>query len=209
MEKKSLVAAILIVFGLSLLMLGGCASTPPARFYTLSSLSVPESPRVSQPVSQGRTVGLGPIRFPDYLDRPGIMTRTDSNSFEIAEFDLWAGSLKEDFIRVLAENLDLLLETDKVILYPYSTTLPPSVRVVIRVARFEGTLGGKAFLDANWILLEGLEKKEGIGQKSRISEPVNGSDFRSLAAAQSRALERLSREIAKALQALPVSSAAK
>jgi uncharacterized lipoprotein YmbA len=143
---------------------------------------------------------LGPVRFPDYLNRPGIITRTDDNTLQIAEFDHWAGSLKENFTLVMAENLGLLLERDKIVLYPYGMTLIPNIRIILAVTRFEGSLGGKIFLDAYWVIQEGPEKKEGVGQKFRISEPVNGSDYRSLAAAQSRAVERLCREIAKALQ---------
>lgn len=45
----------------------------------------------------------------------------------------------------------------------------------MNVARFEGTLGGKVFLEANWLILEGSEKKEGVSQKSRITEPGRGT----------------------------------
>jgi uncharacterized protein len=209
MEKKYAVPAILIVFSLSLLMIGGCASTPPARFYTLSALSSPEKAPEVQSLTQGRIIGLGPIRFPDYLDRRGIVTRTSSNTLNIAEFHLWAGSLKEDFTRVLLENFYLLMGNDKIVLYPFGPVIAPGLRVLLNVTRFDGDLGDKVFLDAGWIILEGPEKKEGISQISRITEPVNGSDYSSLAAAQSRAVERLSREIAKVLQALPAPSSAK
>jgi uncharacterized lipoprotein YmbA len=207
MKHKSFVSVMIL--GLSLLVLMGCASTtPPSRFYTLNSISSPE-PQQGQSLTQGRTIGLGPIRFPDYLDRPGIVTRTGNNTLEIAEFDLWAGSLKEDFTRVLLQNLFILLETDKIILYPYSSTLPTNLRVLLSVTRFDGNLGDKVFLDAGWIILEGPDKKEGVSQMSRIVEPVNGPDYEALTAAQSRAVERLSREIAKALKANPASPAAK
>jgi uncharacterized protein len=192
-----------MILGLSLLLLLGCASTsPPARFYTLNSISSSEAP-FEKSLTQGRTIGLGPIRFPDYLDHPGIVTRTGNNTLDIAEFDLWAGSLKEDFTRVLLQNLFTLLGNDKIVLYPYSSTLPTSLRVLLSVTRFDGTLGDKVYLDAGWIILEGPDKKEGISQMSRIVEPVNGDDYRALTAAESRAVERLSRDIAKALKAGP------
>lgn len=209
MEKKYRVPAILIVFGLSLMMAGGCASTPSPRFYTLSPLSSEGKAPEVQPLTQGRTIGLGPIRFPDYLERHGIVTRTSSNTLNIAEFHLWAGSLKEDFTRVLLENLYLLMGNDRIILYPYGSIIPPGHRILLNVIRFDGDLGDRVYLDVGWTILEGPEKKEGIGQISRITEPVNGSDYASLAAAQSRALGRLSREIAKALQTVPFDKSGK
>ena len=209
MKKKSLIRSVLIGVSLSLLLAWGCASSPASRFYTLSSLSGPVKAKTEQPLSQGPTIGLGPIRFPDYLDRPGIVIRSGGNTIEIAEFDLWAGSLKEDFIRVLAENLSILLETDKMVLYPYIGIVPTDFKIGINLNRFEGAPGGEVFLEAAWIVQAGPDKKEGFVQKSQITEPVSGSDYPSLVAAQSRAVEKLGREMAKAIQALPAASSKK
>ena len=209
MKKKSLIRSVLIGVSLSLLLAWGCASSPASRLYTLSSLSGPVKAKTEQPLSQGPTIGLGPIRFPDYLDRPGIVTRSSGNTIEIAEFDLWAGSLKEDFIRVLAENLSILLETDKMVLYPYIGIVPTDFKIGINLNRFEGAPGDRVVLEATWVVLEGPDKKEGVVQKSQITEPVSGSDYQALVAAQSRAVEKLGREIAKAVQALPAASSKK
>lgn len=188
---------------LFLLLAGGCASTPSSRFYTLGVLSAPVRDSAAQPLDRGLVLGIGPIRFPDYLERPGIVTRTNANRIDIAEFDLWAGSLKEDFTRVVAENLSVLLETEKIVLYPYTGSIATSFRVIINVDRFEGTQGKAAYLEATWIILEGPENKGGISKKTRLTEPVPGEDYHSLVAAQSRAVERLTREIAEAIRSLP------
>ena len=137
------------------------------------------------------------------------MTRGSGNLIEIAEFDLWAGSLKDDFLRVLAENLSILLETDKMLLYPYIGVVPLDFRIGMNLNRFEGTPGERVVLDATWVVLEGPDKKEGVVQKSQISEPVSGSDYQALVAAQSRAVEKLGREIATAIRALPSPSSRK
>jgi uncharacterized lipoprotein YmbA len=50
---------------------------------------------------------------------------------------------------------------------------------------------------------------EGFVQKSRITEPVSGSDYQAQVAAQSRAVDKLGREIAKAIQALPAAASRK
>jgi uncharacterized protein len=209
MKKKSLVRLVLIGVSFSLLMGWGCASSPASRFYTLNSLSVPAKAKAERSLSQGPTIGLGPIRFPDYLERPGIVTRGSGNTIEIAEFDLWAGSLKDDFMRVLAENISILLETDKILVYPYIGAIPIDFRIAMNLNRFEGAPGGHAVLEATWVILEGPDKKEGVVQKSRITESVSGSDYQALVAAQSRAVEKLSREIARAIQSLPAPSPAK
>ena len=209
MKKKFLVRSSLIGVSLSLLMSWGCASSPASRFYTLSSLSGPVKAKAEHSLSQGPAIGVGPTRFPAYLDRPGIVTRSSGNTIEIAEFDLWAGSLKDDFIRVLAENLSILLETEKMVLYPYIGVVPIDFRIGMNLNRFEGAPGDRVVLGATWVVLQGPDKKEGIVQKSEITEPVSGSDYQSLVAAQSRAVEKLAREIAKAIRSLPAPSSAK
>jgi uncharacterized protein len=61
-------------------------------------------------------------------------------------------------------------------------------------------LGEAAWLVARWSILEGPEKKLLKMDRSSISEPVSGSDYAAVVAAQSRALAQLSQEIAKAIQ---------
>jgi hypothetical protein len=200
---------------LSLLLVWGCASSPPARFYTLSPMSGGAAlQEVVQPIGAGISIGIGPIRIPDYLDRPGIVTRPgDGHTIAVAEFDLWAGSFKEALINTLAQNLSLLLHTNQVLIYPMLGVVKLDYRLYLVVERFEGTLGGEVNLVARWVVYEGpaegSDKKAGVVQRSRIVEAVTGSDYPALVAAHNRAVERLSREIARGLQSLPAPVAAK
>jgi uncharacterized protein len=214
MPSNSLVRSVLICLCLSLLLGWGCASSPSSRFYTLSPMADPPKPDAGRPISAGLSLALGPFRIPDYLDRPGIVTRPgNGNTIEIADYDLWAGSLKEAFASTLAQNLSILLDTNKILVYPYIGVLKTDYRIPLVIDRFEGTLGGELFLNARWIILEGNlegpDRKGGLVQRSEIVEPLAGSDYAALVAAHSRALERLSREMARAIQSLPAPAAAK
>ena len=64
-----------------------------------------------------------------------------------------------------------------------------------------GRLGEDAQLVARWSLLGGPEKKPLALSRSSIREPVSGSDYAALVAAQSRALTKLSQEIVAAIHA--------
>jgi uncharacterized lipoprotein YmbA len=214
MTKTCRAHLVLICLSLSLLLVWGCASSPPSRFYTLTALSGAADQDTGRPISAGASIGLGPIRFPDYLDRPGIVTRPGGGSaIEIADFDLWAGSFKEGVMNTLAQNLSVLLNTNKILVYPFLGVVKLDYRILLMVERFEGALGGEVTLVTRWVLYESLseepEKKEGRTQRARIVEPVQGSDYAAMVAAQSRAVERLSREIAQAIQSLPAPAAAK
>jgi uncharacterized lipoprotein YmbA len=190
----------LVAVVLCLVIATGCASTRPSRFYTLSSLVSSETGTKAGASSPGIAIGVGPIRLPEHLDRQQIVTRSSGNELRLAEFDRWAGSLKDDFSRVLAENLSILLSTDRVSLYPWRRSMVIDYQVVVDVARFDGELGGNAWLDARWTVFGGRDKEVLSMHTSRISEPSGAQGHAALVAAQSRALGRLSREIAEAIK---------
>ena len=53
-----------------------------------------------------RAVGVGPVEFPEYLDRHSVVRRTGANELLVAEFELWGQSLRENFTQVLGQNLE-------------------------------------------------------------------------------------------------------
>jgi len=68
------------------------------------------------------------------------------------------------------------------------------------VVRFDGELGQNALLVARWSLLGGPDRELLEGGRASIREPVKGSGYSDLVAAQSRALTRLSQEIVDAIK---------
>jgi uncharacterized lipoprotein YmbA len=112
MNCPSYLFRVNIILSLLLLVLSGCASTEPSRFYILSSLHGTEAEQVQEESEQGIAIGVGPVKIPAHLNRPQIVTRTSQNELKLAEFDKWAGSFKDGFTRVLAKNLSVLLSTE-------------------------------------------------------------------------------------------------
>ena len=185
-----------------LLTLSGCASTPNSNFYLLESLSGSRAPEGEVPLDQPIPIGLGPVTLPDYLDRPQIVTRTNQNTVLLAEFDRWAEPLSSNVSRTMAENLIYLLHNDNVVPYPWPGSIEVTYQVVVDVYRFDGIQGEKVWLDVQWSVRDKKGKNVLMLKRSTFVEPANGPSFGALVAAQSRALENLSREIASALQSL-------
>lgn len=189
-----------LLISLCPLVASGCASSKPSRYYILSAMQMVEKGVEGKASGHGPAIGVGPIEFPEYLDRSEIVTRTSSNEIEFTDFDLWAGSLQENFGRVLIENLSLLLPTETLVLLPRPRLVPVSYQIAIEVIRFDGALGGDVTLIARWAVLKAKDKKLLVLRKSSITEPVKTKGYAALVAAQSRALEHLSREIAEAIK---------
>jgi uncharacterized protein len=199
---RSVIRPVLLLGYVCLLLVWGCAGIPATRYYTLSALAKPGSGAQQVPASEMLAILVGPIRFPAYLDRSGIVTRTNSNAIEIAEFDLWAGDLTDEFPRVLADNLSALLSADVVSAFPRLMGQPVDYQVTGDVVQFDGSPNGGVSLVARWNLVRAGERKLLASQQSTISVPVAAPGYDALVSAQSRAVEQLAREIAAAIKTL-------
>jgi len=195
-----------LFIGLGLLLVLGCTSSPASRFYTLSSLQEGGGNPKESSSAQGVTIVVGPIKLPEYLDRAEIVARSGSNRIIVSDFDLWAGSLAEDFSQAIAANLSVLLSTENVMVYPGPRLSSVDYRIMVDVIRFDGPLGGDVSLIARWAILKGKEKQLVSLRRSTIIEPSGAQGYEAMVAADSRALEKLSREIAEAIRTLQKSS---
>ncbi|HEX9206243.1 MAG TPA: PqiC family protein [Candidatus Deferrimicrobiaceae bacterium] len=186
--------------------LAGCATSTPSRFYTLTPVKGSDASAGVIPVKEGTILALGPVRLPEYLDRPQIATRSEGNEVRLHETERWAGSLQEDVSRVLNENLSALLAGKRVVVIRWTSVMqtmiaPFRYRLAIEILRFEGTVGGTVVLKARYGLLGPDGKTVISAGESTVREPAGGTDYEALVAAMSRALAAFSREIAAAIPA--------
>jgi uncharacterized lipoprotein YmbA len=184
--------------GLLGLVLGGCATSPPAQYYTLAPLQPPDVKAASVPAF---TVALGPVITPDLLQRPQIATRTNENQVSFSDFHKWAGTLADETKRVLVVNLNVLLAGEHAAVTTDDMAVDPDYRVVVNINRFDGGPGGSVWLNAAWSLKEQKGKMTMAVRQSVIEEPVGGQGYPDLVSAQSRAIGQLSREIAAGIAA--------
>jgi uncharacterized lipoprotein YmbA len=204
MERFRLLSVIIFAV---LLIMGGCAimgkgTQQPTKSYVLHSLYSEETK--PQPVKKLHDVGIlvGPLRMAMYLDRSDVIIRDSQNRIDIADFSQWAGPLQENFSRVLAENLSVLLETDRVGIFPGGKVAIYDYNVTVNVTRFDGTPGGKTNLRARWGILDKTRKKILFEKHSLLSQTTDGDSVEAMVAAQSHTVADLSREIAVAIKAL-------
>jgi uncharacterized protein len=165
----------------------------PSRFFTLTPIADAGS---TPGKLAGRTLGIGPLTLPQYLDRPELVWRVGSNEIRQASFEYWAGSLQKQFTTTLAQNLQVLLEPSQIVLHPWYMGTPPDVAVEIDVVRFELASDGAAHLVARWRLRKGTIVTH--AGESKLDRPVAG-DTASTVAALSELVGDLSREIANAI----------
>jgi uncharacterized lipoprotein YmbA len=194
--------------GIFFMILAGCGTTQPSKFYLLSPESAAAGEK--QNGSEGMALGIGPIAFPNYLDRPQMVIRTSPNGMRLAEFERWAEPLKDNFERALMQNLSHLLSTNRMTRFLGQVKIPLDYRVALEVVRFEGEPGGKVVLEARWIVFNGKDKAPLLMMKTTLRKPwEDGKDYEALAAAMSEALADLSKEVAETVKKVAASDAQK
>jgi uncharacterized lipoprotein YmbA len=172
----------------------GCSSDP-AHYYTLS----PTAPSGS--AAAKLAVAVGPVSVPAAVDRPQIVVSTSANAVAVDDFNLWASPLQDNIARVVAENLAAILGTPRVSLFPQTIASDLDYRVQIEVRSFESMPGKSATLNAVWTVRRMKDGKTQTGRSS-VQEKVSDNGFDALAAAHSRAVGQMSRDIADAILAL-------
>ena len=188
---------------LGLLLVSGCsvlAPRPdPSRFFTLTPLG---EPGPNPGALAGHVLGIGPITFPPYLDRPELVTRVGPNEVRSAAFDYWAGSLTKQFEATLSHDLQALLGPSSVQTYPWYAGGQPDLVVEVDVVQFERAIDGQAHLQARWRLRNGKSGAVLRAGESNLAHQA-AQDAGSTVAALSELLGQFSRELADAVRALP------
>jgi uncharacterized lipoprotein YmbA len=199
MMHRCLAAWALAMLGVMLLGLNGCGSSPPTRFYILPSLTGTDVAAPTAP--RELTLGVGPVTLHPYLDRTQIVTRSSRARLALGEFDQWGAPPRDIIARALAENLSLLVPTDRVVLYPWPRTTVPDYQVTVDVTQFDAGPGGEVVLAARWQILNANEK-ELVMRMSHLTAAAGSHEYEATVTAMGRTIDALSRDIATALQTI-------
>lgn len=214
-----------IAWAICSLMVSGCATTSPSRFFTLNSLgegsdivrrsaSQDQKAFGFQPTSQARSpqqaivVAVGPLTIPDTVNRSEIVTADGDHQMTIHDFERWAGPLDKKVLRVLTDDLDAKLASEKFTVVVWNPSdqvnFEARYRVMVEVTRFELSRdpGGAASFDADWVLYGRQDKVLAMRQSHRRT-PVTGSNVKALVAAMSQCINDFSGEVAETISSTP------
>jgi uncharacterized lipoprotein YmbA len=203
-------SAVLIAFMLVLsACLGGGSQAPPTRYYVLNSLYTAENK--NQPVADlnEAVIVIGPLTLTQVLDRPQIIIRHSDNEIRVSDLNRWAAPLHENFVRVVVDNVAVLLSRGRVIRFPPPRSLPVDYQVIMEVTRFDGKPGDEVVLRSRWAIFGNNSKTVLLKQQSVLNEPTGGDTIAEMVSAKSRLVAKFSRDIAEAIKTLEEQKARK
>ncbi|MEZ5571932.1 MAG: PqiC family protein [Halioglobus sp.] len=175
-------------------MLSACGNSPTNNYYLLSAHNFPA------PVGDTPTIGVGPIKVPEYLNRDKLAYNQSDNALHIAGLDLWAEPLENGIQRVLVLNLAGLLNTQDVSYFPWHPKRAPAYGVKINVLQLEST-EQDAMLTAEWLVYRPESSQSVVRRISRLQAPLTPGTAapQQVAAAYSELMFQLSEIIAAAI----------
>jgi len=197
------------VLGLIAVVAAACNPLAPqpdrTQYFVLSPAS--ESGAGSSSATSGLALGVGPIKFPGYLKRPGVVTRDGSDRLLVSDEKRWGEPLDRNFESVLCQNLSQLLGTEKIINYPWYSDTHIDYQIEVRVQRFEASQDGRSDMTAIWTIRDsgGRELASGV---STAHVPVQSGDTAG-SAALSQDLAQLSGQIGQSITGLAEKAASR
>jgi uncharacterized lipoprotein YmbA len=181
------------------LILAGCGSSPAVHYYALESMDN----YVAHDDEGSPVLAVGAFRMPEYLNRSQMVTRGSGAEIIVDDVNRWAEPLDDAIHRVLASNLDVLLESLVVIAYPSAAVAYSDYRLIGRIDRFISDPDGMVELRVQW----GIADSGGTVQLSSRrasfeSQAAKPGDPGSIAEAMSDVLAQYSRAIATEVESI-------
>jgi len=170
------------------LFLVACSSNQNTSFYQLKAIEA-ESTEQNIYALNPITVLVNPIKFPDYLDRPQIVTRNNEYKLQLSDNHRWAEPLKNEFNRVFLQNLNNRISPSLAVIYSDLNGTVPDIHLTIEVLQFDtSSHNQQAILTVKWAYWTKDKAKQIKRQSKEYRLPIKNKDYESRIEAQSQAI---------------------
>ncbi|HEX7649591.1 MAG TPA: PqiC family protein [Noviherbaspirillum sp.] len=182
-----------------LLAVAGCASSPEARFYTLSSSSATSTPSAAAAGPARYSVAVGPVSVPETVDRPQLVIRRGDHRIEIAELHRWAQPLRLELVDALTATLERRLPQARIARYNVQAVRDPDCRVQMDIERFDAVLDVAVTVQGWWTVRCNAQPP----RTARFTEQARAQGgFDAVASAYAMTMSAVAEQIAGAVAAL-------
>ena len=195
-----------IILGLLILVITGCGSNLPARFYVLTPMNNPNPASV---VVAGRemAIGVGPVELPMYLDRPQLMRRTAHNELQLSELENNGRSRwRTMFPPSWQKTFPVFWEPMKSISILGPVPLTLITRSHSSSAVSTGAPVVRQWSLPSWNIIDPTQRQIVLTRKFHYIDQIKPGDSLAAVKSKSHALERLSQDIAEELARLSSST---
>ena len=214
MKRINIKSCLMVGIACFALGLSGCISipnSPTPRFYTLTPIDESSvgtdlvSARMPVVISnrlKAMIIGIGPVKIPEYLNRPQMVTMTPEKMLQFAQFNRWGESLDLGLARLIREDLTSILPGTKLTLYPWNPLITVKYQVAVEVIQLDSELAKDMHFVVQWTVIDVQNSKTVMIKRSEFRLPIVSHNYVGLAQTLSTACSSLSDQIADALASL-------
>jgi uncharacterized lipoprotein YmbA len=196
------VSVACLALGLSgCISLPNSPSSPTSRFYMLSAVNETQASKKIN-ITPGVIIGVGPVKLPEYLDRPQMVITEKQGILKFDEFDRWGESLDKGIARLMRENLTVMLPNAKLTLYPWNPSMAVKYQVVTEVVQLDSELDKDMIFVVQWTVIDAQSSKAVVIKRSEFRQPILPQNYSGLVKVLSASCASLSSQIAEALAGL-------
>lgn len=192
-QNKTSSATIILYTFIICILVSSCSisgTTRPAQFYVLDVTATPNSNE-----AKNLHLGVGPILIPGYIDRPQIVTKTESSELVYAEYKRWAEPMDEMFTRTLTQNITITTGSNSVISHPWSSKANLENELTAKIIKFENSAKGDALLIVQWQLLNENDKEQASSIYSEFRAVAKSNSSTDRVSALNDTIKQFSSEI--------------
>ena len=186
------ISHVIVLFSLALAV-AACGSSPPVKYYGLEAMHTSYEGDAGEIIA----LGLGPLRTSEALSGTRIKTRSADSEVLVDDFNRWAEPLEDSLHRIVAANVDGLLDGVVVVAFPYNHFADLDYQLIGHVDRFDADSSGRVILLVQWAVVT-LDSEHVLAPRRAryVSQASNPGDYASVAKAMSEALAEFSRDVA-------------
>ena len=189
MNHLSILRALLVPG--AALLLAACGGGE--KFYQLSADG-------AAPVrAAGLSIGIGPVGLPGYIDRAELVFQDGPNEFQVPPDARWSGTLQENVLRALRDDVGRRLNSGNVLTFPWPPGVTVRYQVAIDVRQFHAVSGGNAVLEGSWRIVDPSDGRTISHHNGSYQEAISGDGYNPVVVAESHLLAQLADGIVQSL----------
>ncbi len=188
-----------LLLSLAILLTACSSQSRQMQFYQLNSVENLETQPLFR-ITDNIELSVSNIKFPDYLDRPQVLLRSDDYTLQLNDQHRWISPLKDDFSRVLLINLNTHLAPSSVVSASDPTSKKSKIQLHIEVLNLDVNSQNQTLLNVKWRYNSRTDKEKVYRGQKKYQLQFSNPSYPARVEALSQTIALFSEQLASSIR---------